>query len=484
MPNETDQRFERLRDHLGRENAILLEVVERFRDLDQIAWRMGLLPKTRSFSNRIPWWPLISVLGTYSAGKSSFINWFLGETLQRTGNQAVDDKFTVIVYRESGGAGQTLPGSALDSDIRLPFFGMSHEIEKVSGGEGKRIDAYVQLKTSQSPKLQGKILVDSPGFDADDQRSATLRLTDHILDLSDLVIVFFDARHPEPGAMRDTLRHLVAKTRGRADIAKFLYVLNQMDTTAREDNPEEVVAAWQRSLGEAHVNASRFYAIYNPDICLRIEDEQQRSRYEARRDRDLDEITQRIKDVEVARSYRIVRMLDDSARRLRDEAVPALCDAVDSWRQKVKRADVAVLILMLAALIAVGLASGKIASFNPITAFTEHTMTAVGVAVLFAIVLIGVHALARRRFAASIASGLEGRDVGGLDLVSAFGRSTAGHRSLLMRRPSGWTAHAERELETVLAAVPKHVQQLNDFFTARGASPASGGASSEDPGSG
>ena len=64
-------------------------------------------------------------------------------------------------------------------------------------------------KTQAILPLRGKILIDSPGFDADAQRTSTLKITDHIIDLSDLVLVFFDARHPEPGAMSDTLAHLV-----------------------------------------------------------------------------------------------------------------------------------------------------------------------------------------------------------------------------------------------------------------------------------
>jgi predicted GTPase len=126
------------------------------------------------------------------------------------------------------------------------------------------IDAYLQLKTCNAEQLRGKILIDSPGFDADSQRSSTLHLTQHILDLSDLVLVFFDARHPEPGAMRDTLEHLVATVVDRGDIKKFLFILNQMDITAKEDNPEEVVAAWQRSLAQAGLTAGRFYRSYNP----------------------------------------------------------------------------------------------------------------------------------------------------------------------------------------------------------------------------
>ena len=59
-------------------------------------------------------------------------------------------------------------GVALDADPRFPFYRISHEIEEVSEGEGRRIDAYLQLKTCPSERLRGKILIDSPGFDADE----------------------------------------------------------------------------------------------------------------------------------------------------------------------------------------------------------------------------------------------------------------------------------------------------------------------------
>ncbi|MCF8004266.1 MAG: dynamin family protein, partial [Chromatiaceae bacterium] len=242
-PESVQRRLNDLESHLEQENPILLSAVQSFRTLDRVAYDMHLLPENKSFASQVPWWPLISVLGTFSAGKSTFINDFLGQTIQRTGNQAVDDRFTVVVYSPETRS-HALPGVSLDSDPRFPFYQMSREIERVAGGEGKRIDAYLQLKTSCSDRLRGKILIDSPGFDADAQRDAILSITDHMIDLSDLVLVLFDARHPEPGAMRDTLQHLVVRTKNRADSSKFLHILNQIDTSAKEDNPEDVVAAW------------------------------------------------------------------------------------------------------------------------------------------------------------------------------------------------------------------------------------------------
>lgn len=123
-------------------------------------------------------------------------------------------------------------------------------------------------------------MIDSPGFDADNQRASTLRLTQHIINLSDLVLVFFDARHPEPKAMQDTLAYLVSASVNRADANKFLYILNQIDVTAKEDNPEEVVSAWQRSLAEVGLVTGRFYRIYNLDAAVPITDPGVKERFE------------------------------------------------------------------------------------------------------------------------------------------------------------------------------------------------------------
>ncbi|MGB1091529.1 MAG: dynamin family protein, partial [Oceanobacter sp.] len=134
----------------------------------------------------------VGLLGLPNAGKSTFINDYLEFSLQRTGHQAVDDKFSVICFAGDGHS-KTLPGTALDADPRFPFYSIGKEIEEDAKGEGRKLDSYLQLKTCPCDKLKGKILVDSPGFDADEQRTATLRIADRIIDRSDLVMVFFDA---------------------------------------------------------------------------------------------------------------------------------------------------------------------------------------------------------------------------------------------------------------------------------------------------
>jgi len=354
-------RLRTLEAHLRTEHPDLVQLMPLFRRVDRILYRTGLLDRSESLAARIPWWPMISVLGTFSAGKSTFINTHIGVPLQSTGNQAVDDKFTVICYGESSDY-RVLPGTALNADPRFPFFRISDEIEKVAPGEGKRIDAYLQLKTVSSPQAKGAIVIDSPGFDSDDQRRSTLRITDHIIDLSDLVLIFFDARHPEPGAMQDTLQHLVSKTVRRADPTKFLYVLNQIDTTAKEDNATEVVGAWQRAIAQAGLVSGRFFAIYNEGAAVEITNPELRERYQAKRTHDMREIQGRIAEIGVGRSYRVVAMLETVINELETELVPALTKQLSRWRRRVMIADI---VWMVAILGGVGTILGLSDGFGP-----------------------------------------------------------------------------------------------------------------------
>ena len=466
-----EERLQHLERHLEQENPVLLSTVQSFRTIDQVARRMGLFDQGDSFATTIPWWPLVSILGTFSAGKSSFINHYLGTKLQRSGNQAVDEKFTVLCYSHET-TPHALPGVALDSDPRFPFYKISSEIEKVSQGEGSRIDAYLQLKTCPSEELRGKIVIDSPGFDADAQRTSTLRITEHIIDLSDLVLVFFDARHPEPGAMRDTLDHLVTSTINRPDSGKFMYILNQLDTTAREDNPEEVVAAWQRALGERGLTAGRFYTIYNKEAAMPIDDPALRRRFESKREEDIGEIHGRMQRVEIERAYRIVGALEKTARDLEDQVVPILQEAVTHWRKRVITGDVIAVAAIVAGFLAVTINQGlwngyqlQAAWWQWISASTEGL---IGLGIALAVIAGVLHFSVRRLAARSLHGWVRKRaaalgDRG--DLVRAFICNTKPWHSIFRKKPVGWSQRNRRKLQGVIEDTDRYVQALNDRFT-------------------
>ncbi len=449
-----------LEKHLTEENPVLLNAAQSFEHIDHIARSLGLIGEDYSSAGQISWWPVISMLGTFSAGKSTFINHFLGSRVQRTGNQAVDDRFTVLCYSNYPEP-QTLPGIALDADPRFPFFEISRELEQAVEGEGQRINAYLQLKTCSSEYLRGKIIIDSPGFDADPQRDAILRITTHIIDISDLALVFFDARHPEPGAMRDTLRYLVADTIKRPDSDKFLYILNQMDTTAREDNPEEVVAAWQRALAEHGLTAGRFYTIYSPEVSVPIEDEAVSKRYRQKRDRDLREIHGRMQQVEIERAYRILRTLERLSEELQYTVLPELTRTVTRYRKRVVNADLITFILAAGAL---GYAFFLFIPPEP------NTAIALGVGLLAGLLIVWtrVHVFFNGLFARLGARRLRKRQKAlnlKWDMTRAF-QSNAQPWPLFRRiRLAGWNKDMSAEIEQVHETCKESIQRLNDLYT-------------------
>ncbi len=466
---QISDRLKSLKEHLKQENSVLQEVITSFHNLDYVSRRLGFFEKNETHAAQTPWWPLVSVLGTYSSGKSTFINHYLQYNLQPTGTQAVDDKFTVICYTNEDQA-RTLPGLALDSDPRFPLYRISQAIEEVAPNEGQNADAFLQLKTCKSKNLRGKILIDSPGFDADAQRTSTLRITDRIIDLSDLVLVFFDARHPESGSMRDTLQHLVQSTIKRQDASKFLYILNQIDVSAREDNPEQVFAAWQRSLAQYGLTAGRYYCIYNPQFSLPIENESIRARYQKKRDDDLAEIYSRIEQVKVDRAYRIIGMLEKTARKLEEEVSQNIREFIRNWRHQVLLieglAAGALLILCLFLLL-----FGFNAGLSVISSFLEVAFTN-PVGQVFLLLVFGgmfwLHFFIRKKVGRRVSKRclLKIHDYELINnYAKAFDRNIRWWLSIFRNNPVGWNKSAFKLLAKVRTDSKSYIQKLNDIYT-------------------
>lgn len=473
MFNESkiSQRLQKLEKHLKQENPILSDVVQNFRELDRISRRIGFFHREESHATRTPWWPLISVLGIYSAGKSSFINNFLQYNLQSVGIQAVDDKFSVICFTRDKKE-RVLPGLALDADPRFPLYKISQAIEEVAKGQGEHIDAYLQLKTCPSEILRGKILIDSPGFDADDQRTSTLRITDHIIDLSDLVLVFFDARHPETGSMRDTLQHLVNETVNRRDSNKFLYILNQIDVTANEDNLEEVFAAWQRALAQYGLTAGSSYAIYNEKAAIPFENEEVRARYENKRAADSRAIYNRIEQVGVERAYRIVGMLEQTAHFIKQDVVSRLERFKESMRRRILWVEGTLLAALLVAFFVLTIWGGYWDGLSLSLPFLDlvrlNQYTFYGSLVILLAVVGFVH-FSIRRWAAKKVSAKLLAEVKDPDLrpnyQRAFHKNSRWWRSILWPNPAGWGKRTADRLEKVLDDSNAYIQKLNDEYT-------------------
>lgn len=448
------ERYKKLKEYLSVENPVLLDVIDKYETLDKIAHKLGLLTPEDTYTSHISWWPMISVLGTFSAGKSTFINEYVGKEIQQSGNQAVDEKFTVVCHGNSDDV-TTLPGLALDADPRFPFYNISEEVNKVDSGEGNRVNLYLQLKTLNSDRLKGKILIDSPGFDADSQRDAILRITSHIVEMSDLVLVFFDARHPEPGAMRDTLEHLVATTIGHRDANKVLYILNQTDTTAREDNLEDVIASWQRALSQKGLISGNFYAIFNENAAVPIDNEATLKRLKDKKDADLARITDRMDKVGIERAYRIIKALEDFSNEIKNEKLPLLQNALQSWSRKVLWSDAVLFTILL--LLIVGLQI-KFNLFDLFINSTEGMFT--GGAIIIGLVLF-IHFKVRIFFTRFDVKKYQESDI---TIANAIAHNTRWWRSVFSFGGRNWNRSAKIKLETLMNQGRQAIQQLNDQF--------------------
>ncbi|MFO8152005.1 dynamin family protein [Thioalkalivibrio sp.] len=465
--NRVNQQLALLSDRLSEENPALEGIVDPFRMLDRIGYGAGLLdPEEDSYAFTISWWPMIAVLGTFSAGKSTFINDYIGKEVQRSGSQAVDDRFTVISYGSSEKV-KELPGLALDGDPRFPFYRVSHEIERLSDGGGRTVDHFLAMKTVRADRLRGRILIDSPGFDADEQRATILQLTDHIIDLSDLVLVFFDARHPEPGAMRDTLEHLVNRVAARNDFTKLVFVLNMIDTTWREDNLEEVVSAWQRAVVRQGNATGRFYCLYNKGAAVEIGDDKVRTRYEHKASRDREEIHAKIAEISSSRSYRIVGAMQAIAESIEMDVRPALQSAMARWRRNVVRADVVLMAIVLALVVwgAQALTGGFAPWFDGTMLETvgDRPVISVLAVVLLLVVLAGIHFINRGWVARRVARSLPEESSSG-NWRAAFRKNTVFWRSIFRRSPVGLGRRSLRQLHDLRDQVEGFVQRLNNQF--------------------
>ncbi|SFP27753.1 dynamin family protein [Hydrogenimonas thermophila] len=446
-PNE---RYKKLKQHLKEENPVLLDVINEYENLDKVAHSLGLLAQDESYTANISWWPLISILGTFSAGKSTFINEYLGQKVQQSGNQAVDDKFTVICYSNNEKV-TTLPGLALDADPRFPFYNISEEVEKVEQGEGSRVNLYLQLKTVKSDAIKGGILIDSPGFDADSQRDSILRITSHIIDMSDLVLIFFDARHPEPGAMRDTLEHLVGKTVRHRDGDKILYILNQIDTTAREDNLEDVIGSWQRALSQKGLISGNFFAIYSEEAMNPIDDPSIAERLKRKRDEDLNHILERMEGVKVERAYRISKALEDFAKDIINNKLPKLRESLSRWGKRVVITDT------LLSLIFIG---GAGALF--MTGILPTSVEVIGgISAAITVLIIFIHFKVRKVYANLEIKRWAEKDQA---IAKAIEYNTKWFRPVLRVWGKGWSQRVVDKLENIMDYSRAAIRKLNDQF--------------------
>ncbi|MGB1109764.1 MAG: hypothetical protein ACPG4N_05385, partial [Gammaproteobacteria bacterium] len=238
------------------------------------------------------------------------------------------------------------------------------------------------------------------------------------------------------------------------------------------DNPEEVVAAWQRALSQKGLTAGRFYGIYNPDAAVPIDDPNLRRRFESKRDKDMAEIKRRIQQVETERAYRIVGALDKTANAILSRDLPQLREYLADWRRRTLSLDAVFAGALIAIVIGLSFLLGTWQGLDyQAQWFSDLQASAVGgwilLAPIAAVALAG-HVWARKLARGSIVSRIRKSQQEGAvrdGQVRGFLKSTRWWRCIFQSNPSGWGRASETRIKDVLNAANEYVQRLNDSFT-------------------
>ncbi|XP_067684909.1 uncharacterized protein [Haliotis asinina] len=170
----------------------------------------------------------VLLIGNHSAGKSSFINWYVEEHVQKTGVAIETQGFTFIT---SGRKRESLTGNAT---LHLyPHFDPLREIEGV-------IDYLTtEISTSKQKKFSLVTFVDTPGL-VDGDMKYPFDVNKSILwlgDLADLIFVFFD---PIGQALCKRTLNIVEKLNDKhADRMKFY--LSKADEAGHESDRQRVM---------------------------------------------------------------------------------------------------------------------------------------------------------------------------------------------------------------------------------------------------
>jgi len=169
--------------------------------------------------------PLVTFLGPFSAGKSSFINFLLQGNYLLTGPQPVTDRFTVIMHGEevSDISGRLL-ASACDHPYRgLNYFGESF----LESFAGKHVPHEV---------LKSVTLVDTPGV-LESAGGVFQRKYDYVkacrwfVERSDLVFVLFDPTKLDAGQeLRMMFKHALKGSQSKVRI-----ILNKADSVDSQE---------------------------------------------------------------------------------------------------------------------------------------------------------------------------------------------------------------------------------------------------------
>lgn len=199
----------------------------------------------------------VMLIGNHSAGKSTFINWYIEDTVQRTGVAIETQGFTIVT---SGRKRESLTGNAT--------LHLYEHLMPLQNLEGVIDYMATEVTTSKQKKFNLVNFIDTPGLvDGDmkypfDVNKAVLWLGENI---ADLIFVFFD---PIGQALcKRTLNIVEQLSDKQADIMKF-YLSKADDAGAENDRQRVLMQIVQELCKRPNLNRTGFemQTIYVPSL--------------------------------------------------------------------------------------------------------------------------------------------------------------------------------------------------------------------------
>jgi hypothetical protein len=413
-------------------DPVLQKTIKVFQELDQFEFELGLIDNDETTARKASWWPLISTLGGYSPAKSEFINSYLGVNLHTARH-----KYTVLQYTPQATTA-TLPGTALDADHRLPFYQISRDIEQVVAGEGSRLNTYLELLTVNSAILKSKLVIDTPVLNPATENPVSALLRKHVIDISDLVLVFTDLFEADAELISDAIADIVEQQ----DSNKFIFVIDHSEISLDAHKSQEIAAAWQRRLAEYSIYTGQFIVLSQGSSTQAID--------------------QRINNLNNDRSYRILAKLENSIRNIEDVIFEEVETAITLWKERCNASTLIILGFIIMLVLFAEVAGGVLDMlFDPI----------IGPIIVLTVIAIltPIHIMTSQFHGKLIINQLHKRQKQlniAEDLAGLFEKSLRFWRILLpINSPVGKNKKNRKRLTAMIEQTKDLVQALNDQFS-------------------
>lgn len=449
-----------LEQHFADKNPVLLQVSKAYHELDQVAYDLGLLNIEDSIASSTFWWPLITMIGSASSGKADFINTYLKADIFQTKTQSESTRFTVLNHSETEHV-VTLPGTALDRDPRFPFFHISDKIDRIKPGEGRNINNFLELKTCNSSALKGKIIIAAPGFEVDSDDPVNSNLIDHVVGISDLVLVFFDATQGDLEKFGDALVHFFETTAASLNPGKCIYIINQtgLETSAVD------LEVWKQRLAVYGLQSGQFYTLQEQGDSSKIGLAAGYGISALNQPSDRTAIEQRMMHVKIDSAYRIVDSLESNIRDMDEVVITEVRKGIKLWKDRV-HFTISLILSGLAFLLVLGEIN-----MGAVALLVDPIIGPAALIVLIA-VMIPIQIYSSKQHAKWIIKGLNERqkELGLIEnLAGLFEKSLTFWRMLLpIKEPVGWDKETQFRLQKILDKSRELVQMLNDSFGGSG----------------